>query len=676
MINILKINSIFELNNYDGKKYLLPNSIKLYFMLKEKYYEKTLLPINYDSKETILIYKKNKNIKTEFDYTNNLNEADIIIFENMNEFENFNCIEDLRQDKLILDNKDVDENYLRSIMNIYRYFLSSRSDDVIEKFLDYRYNLLELDLDKNVSYDLDENKLYIIKRKGTNIYNINDIILDFNQKVLYCKDKKIIYKIDNNSDKEFIIFCRFKKSIKIKLEDIFRNAILEDKVIGFNNDDIDIKKLFYLYGYFRLYDLYNPLLRLHKKYVNLLLNNDYNYFNLRKLERIYFFNGGLAKNDFSEVKSEYDNIKIVKKLKKVLLISKMIKGYGGNQKTARQLYYNLEKYYDVKIISVCPSRRGTWSFKNDYLCKSIHNDDIVKVKRYEEIKDYINNNDFDLIINNKFNNIFDISNELNKKFSVISHNSMDPFNRLILDNQRKINKVFTINKIHSDLFIKNRLKCNLIRYINYVESGYRVSNRERFKFRLVFIGRLSKEKNVNLLLDVFEKLESETNLNLELIILGDGKSGFIRDLKNVKYFGKVNFNMIKFILLNSDYLILPSSVEGLPFTVLEAMSLGIPCICSDINGVNELINEDNGFLFRLNNYEKYKNIIDNWKILEDYEKNYEYNMNSLFNKIKDAYNVDINRWNILSENSYNIIKNNFDKEYADKYNYLSFNLFL
>ena len=30
--------------------------------------------------------------------------------------------------------------------------------------------------------------------------------------------------------------------------------------------------------------------------------------------------------------------------------------------------------------------------------------------------------------------------------------------------------------------------------------------------------------------------------------------------------------MIKFILLNSDYLILPSSVEGLPFTVLEAMS--------------------------------------------------------------------------------------------------------
>ena len=332
--------------------------------------------------------------------------------------------------------------------------------------------------------------------------------------------------------------------------------------------------------------------------------------------------------------------------------------------------------YDVKIISVCPSRRGIWSFKNDFLCDSIHNDDIVKVKRYDEIIEYINNNDFDLIINNKFNNIFEISNKLNKKFSVISHNSMDPFNRLILDNNNSVDKVFTINKIHSDLFIQNGLKSNIIRYINYVESGYKVKRRDNFKFRLVFIGRLSKEKNVNLLLDAFERLIKETKLNLELIILGDGKNEFIRNIKNVIYFGKVNYNMIKLILINSDYLILPSSVEGLPFTVLEAMSLGIPCICSNINGINELINHENGFLFDLNNYLKYKNNIDNWKILDDYELNYDYNMNSLFKIIKDAYSIDIDRWNNLSNNSYNIIKQNYDKEYVDKYNYLSFNLFL
>ena len=107
---------------------------------------------------------------------------------------------------------------------------------------------------------------------------------------------------------------------------------------------------------------------------------------------------------------------------------------------------------------------------------------------------------------------------MNKKFSVISHNSMDPFNRLIVDNNNSVDKVFTINKIHSDLFIQNGLKSNIIRYINYVESGYKVKRRDNFKFRLVFIGRLSKEKNVNLLLDAFERLIKETKLNLELII--------------------------------------------------------------------------------------------------------------------------------------------------------------
>ena len=675
MIDILKISNIFDLNNYDGKKYLLPDSVRLYYMLKDKFYEKTLLPINFHNKDTILIYKKKKTLKFKFDFTNIIDDADIIIYENIEEFENYTNIEGLKKDKLVLNNSELDENNINSIINIYRYYLNTRSEDVIENLLNFDYEFLNLEIDLYKEYVFDKNKLYIIKRNGTKLYNINDIILDYNQKVLYNKEKNFLYMIDNKSDKEFVIFCRFEKSVNIKLLDLINNSILESKVIGFNNDNIDEKKLFYLYGYCRLYELYRPLLRLHKIYVKLLDDNN-NNFNKRKLVRIYFFNGGLVKNNYNDVEKEYKNIKVNSKFKKVLLISKMIKGYGGNQKTARQLYYNLEKYYDVKILSVCPSRRGNWNFKNDYLCKSIHNDDIVKVKRYDEIRDYINNNDFHFIINNKFNNIFEISNELNKKFSVISHNSMDPFNRLILDNNKSVDKVFTINKIHSDLFIENRLKSNIIRYINYVDSNYKVKCRDNFKFRLVFIGRLSKEKNVNLLLDAFEKLERETNLNLELIILGDGKSEFIRDSKNVKYFGKVNFNMIKFILVNSDYLVLPSSVEGLPFTVLEAMSLGIPCICSNINGINELINEDNGFLFGLKNYENYKKNIDNWKILDDYNINYNYNMNSLFNKIKDAYSINISRWNILSENSFNIIKNNYDRKYVDNYNYLSFNLFL
>ena len=241
MIDIFNINNIFDLNNYDGKKYLLPNSIKLYNILKEKYYEKTLLPLNFFNKEIVLIYKKTKNLNMYFDYTKNINDADIIIYEDISEFENFNQLEQLRKDKIVIDNKDLDENYLNKIIILYRYFLNSRYVSEIEKYVNFNYEYKEINLNFETEYFFEKEKLYILKRKNTKVYNLNDIILDFNQKVSYCKNKIIIYKIDNNTDKEFIIFCKFDQNIKLNLLDILDKSVSENKVIGYNNDEIDIK---------------------------------------------------------------------------------------------------------------------------------------------------------------------------------------------------------------------------------------------------------------------------------------------------------------------------------------------------------------------------------------------------------------------------------------------------
>ena len=251
---------------------------------------------------------------------------------------------------------------------------------------------------------------------------------------------------------------------------------------------------------------------------------------------------------------------------------------------------------------------------------------------------------------------------------------MDPFNRLILNNSRKIDKVFTINQIHSQLFQKNKLKCKLMRYLNYIDVEQKIKKRNKFKKKIVFVGRLSHEKNVKLLQDAFEMVLKKIK-DLELIILGDGKEDCFKEIKNVTYFGRVDYEIVKLVLLNSDYLILPSNVEGLPFTILEAMSLGIPCICSNINGINEVINSNNGFLFNLKDYDKYKNIIDNWKIIEDKDKNYKENKISLYNKILEAYNIDINKWNELSNNCYDLITKKFNRKYVDNYNYSSLYLY-
>ena len=53
-----------------------------------------------------------------------------------------------------------------------------------------------------------------------------------------------------------------------------------------------------------------------------------------------------------------------------------------------------------------------------------------------------------------------------------------------------------------------------------------------------------------------------------------------------------------------DTFLLFSKWEGLPISILEAMSIGLPIITSDINGNNELVSEQNGLLFKLNEVDK------------------------------------------------------------------------
>ena len=57
-------------------------------------------------------------------------------------------------------------------------------------------------------------------------------------------------------------------------------------------------------------------------------------------------------------------------------------------------------------------------------------------------------------------------------------------------------------------------------------------------------------------------------------------------------------------LIGFDVFLLFSKWEGLPISILEAMSVGLPIIASDIKGNNELVNNRNGFLISVNEIDK------------------------------------------------------------------------
>lgn len=673
------LNNIVKNFNFDENSIILPTNLKNYLLLKNKFPFKTLLPVNkYNLKTNNKIYCNDKiknKIKIKFNHTSDINDCFLVIYENNLELTKIKQINKFNNNKILINYKKFNEKLIQNYLDICNYYIQNNIKNIKKFFKSIikDYKIIDIDFNSKNNIEFEQNQIYILRRKNTNIYNINDLIFDFNQKIFFLNKQIYTYEINNYNDKEFIILCYFKENKTFNLIELLNNANHENINVGYNLDIIkNVEDLYYLYGLTKMYHLYNPLNRLNNEYLKIINEGSDEKFNFRKMKRIYSFNQGLMKLNLN-IKNFNEKYKHTK-LEKVLIVSKNIKGYGGNQKTARQLYYNLEKYYDVYLLSVTPSEDKEWTFKIDSLCHTIHNQDIIKVKKIKDIIEFINDNDFLFIINNKLNNYFDIIDKTNKKISVITHNSMDPFNRLILNNSRKIDKVFTINQIHSQLFQKNKLKCKLMRYLNYIDVEQKIKERDKFKKRIVFVGRLSHEKNVKLLQDAFEMVLKKIK-DLELIILGDGKEDCFKEINNVTYFGRVDYEIVKLVLLNSDYLILPSNVEGLPFTILEAMSLGIPCICSNINGINEVINSNNGFLFNLKDYDKYKNIIDNWKIIKDKNKNYKENKISLYNKILEAYNIDINKWNELSSNCYDLITKKFNKEYVDNYNYSSLYLY-
>lgn len=121
----------------------------------------------------------------------------------------------------------------------------------------------------------------------------------------------------------------------------------------------------------------------------------------------------------------------------------------------------------------------------------------------------------------------------------------------------------------------------------------------------VFVGRLIGEKGIRELLDAFSDLIlafPEIRLNLVGINDPDNPSSITsQELDLIKRLPYINLiegvDDVRDYLLKADCFILPSYREGLSRATLEAMSMEVPVICSDVPGLNELINDgENGYL--------------------------------------------------------------------------------
>ncbi|SFJ38941.1 Glycosyltransferase involved in cell wall bisynthesis [Terrisporobacter glycolicus] len=112
----------------------------------------------------------------------------------------------------------------------------------------------------------------------------------------------------------------------------------------------------------------------------------------------------------------------------------------------------------------------------------------------------------------------------------------------------------------------------------------------------LYVGRVSKEKGVELF------CQSISELGYKGVVVGDGDELHYLKKKypKIEYAGWQKKEVIDKYMRNAKALVFPSLwYEGAPLTILEAMSVGLPCIVSDVCAGKEFIEDKkNGLLFK------------------------------------------------------------------------------
>ena len=200
-------------------------------------------------------------------------------------------------------------------------------------------------------------------------------------------------------------------------------------------------------------------------------------------------------------------------------------------------------------------------------------------------------------------------------------------------------------------FLHNEFNIDSTYYPNYILDKYvqdrSLNNDSRISdstIQLVYLGRITQSKQINLILEVGKKLK-EKSINFKISLIGTGDNSYINQLTeyissnnlvdNVHFFGGMDFDSLVKTLPSQHFFIFPSNEEreGHSNSLTETMAFGIVPIASN-NGFNRTVINNNNL------------IIENYSSQEYYDK------------IVEIFN-DKQKWQSLSLDVYNRVKDNY-----------------
>ena len=130
--------------------------------------------------------------------------------------------------------------------------------------------------------------------------------------------------------------------------------------------------------------------------------------------------------------------------------------------------------------------------------------------------------------------------------------------------------------------------------------------------RFIYVGQVTYRKGLHDLLKVFSELADE---GVFLDVVGAWKSPSdlyqrYKNCENITFHGNVVHEKVQELMLASNVFVFASLTEGFSLSCLEALSCGLPVICSRNSGANDIIEEGvNGFTFEAGDTEALKRYV-------------------------------------------------------------------
>ena len=211
---------------------------------------------------------------------------------------------------------------------------------------------------------------------------------------------------------------------------------------------------------------------------------------------------------------------------------------------------------------------------------------------------------------------------------------------------------FLVPGNNSYLFwLKNGVSDSKLRILHStIDTDYFVPDNSNKEYDFIILSRLVEEKRIDIIITILHQLKLD-GFRFKVVIVGDGNKydDLVQMVLKHELNGEIDFvgfqKDTKYWFNKAKYYLMYSYTEGLPTSLMQAMSCGLVPVTTDVGNIPDLVDDNNGFIFPFDNREMYGKTLK--MLLNDFDKKkYDEYSGKCRNIVVEnhSYNSAIKKW--------------------------------